>query len=164
MPWFAVHTKPRQEERVSARLADDGIVVLLPRIQVRRKRRGHGTSRVEPLFPRYLFASVDSTDPAWSALRWIPGVTAVLGCDGIPSPVPDGAVALITERMGVDGVIRPEPSLVRGDRVRVTSGPFVGLVGVLEREASRSGRVQVLLNMLRGATVELEDVDVELAS
>lgn len=163
MPWFAVHTKPRQEAQVSSRLADDGIAVFLPLIQLRRKRRGRGTSRVEPLFPRYLFVDVSSIAPAWSAVRWTPGVTAVLGCDGVPSPVPDRAVALIKERIGADGVITPQPSFMPGDRIRVTSGPFVGLVGILERGASRSGRVQVLLDMLRGATVELEDVDVELA-
>ena len=149
---------------MSSRLADGGVEVFLPKIQVRRKRRGHGTSIVEPLFPGYLFVASDLTAPAWGAIHWTPGVKAVLGCDGVPSPVPDGLIVLIMQRIGADDVIQPQPPFVRGDRVRITGGPFAGLMGVLERGASRSGRVQVLLEMLHAATVELEDVDLELAS
>ena len=164
MPWYALHTKPRQEDRVSSRLGEGGVEVFLPKIQVRRKRRGHGMSLVEPLFPGYLFIASGLTAPVWGAIHWTPGVKAVLGCDGVPSPVPDGLIALIMQRIGTDGAIHKQPAFVRGDRVRITGGPFAGLVGILERGASRSGRVQVLLDMLRAATVELEDVDLELAS
>lgn len=164
MPWYVGHTKPRQEHCVSLRLAELGLEVFLPKIQLRRKRRGCGTPQVEPLFPGYLFVAAGLTAHVWNAIRWTPGVKAILGCDGVPSPVPNEAIAFIMQRVGVDGVIQPNPTFAPGDRVRITDGPFAGLMGIMQRGASRSGRVQVLLDMLRGATVELEDGDLELAS
>jgi transcription elongation factor/antiterminator RfaH len=164
MPWYAVHIKPRQEDRVSASLTEHGLEVFLPKIEVRRKRRGAGTRQVEPLFPGYLFVAASLTADVWTTVRWTSGVRTILGCDGTPSPVPDESVALIRQHLGVAGIIQPEAAFDVGDRVRITDGPFAGLVGILERGATRSGRVRVLLGMLQGATIELEDVDLELAS
>lgn len=164
MCWYAVHVKPRQEDRVSASLIERGWEVLLPRIHVRRKRRGHGMLCTEPLFPGYLFVAVDLTPQVWNTVRWTPGVKAILGCGGVPSPVPAEPLTLIKQYLGPVGIIEPRPQFAQGDRVRVTDGPFAGLVGILERRASRAGRVRVLVDLLRGAMVELEDVDLELAS
>jgi len=164
MPWYAVHTKPKQEDRVSSQLTGDGLDVFLPKIQARRKRRGFGASLVEPLFPGYLFVSVNLTPRVWDTVRWARGVKAILGCDGVPSVVPDEPIAWIKQRVGADGVIHPKAPFTCGNRVRVTDGPFAGLVGIMQRAASRAGRVRVLLDILRGATIELEDVDLELAS
>lgn len=164
MAWYAVHTKPRQEDRVSSRLGEHGLDVFLPKVHVRRRRRGCGMSLIEPLFPGYLFVAVTLTPDVWNAVRWAPGVRAILGCDGVPSPVPDEPIALIKRHLAADGVIRPKEAFAPGDRVRIKDGPCAGLIGIMERHASRAGRVRVLLSMLHGATIELEDVDLELAS
>jgi len=164
MPWYVGHTKPRQEDRVSSHLTELGLEVFVPKIPVRRRRRGQVTSGREPLFPGYLFIAADLTPHVWNAIRWAPGVKAILGCDGVPSRVADEPIALIKQRVGADGVIQLKPAFAPGDLVRIAEGPFAGLVGILERRASRAGRVQVLLDMLRGATLEIEDVDLELAS
>jgi len=164
MPWYAVHTKPRQEERVVARVAETGVEAFLPKLQVRRKRHGRGMVQIEPLFPGYLFISAMLTLERWDRIRWTPGVKAVLGCDGVPSAIPESLVASIKQRIGADGVFCQAPAFGPGDRVRLIDGPFAGFVGVLERTTSRAGRVRVLLDVLRGAVVELEDVDLELAS
>lgn len=164
MPWYVGHTKPKQEDHVSVQLAELGLQVFLPKVCVRRKRRGHTTSQVEPLFPGYVFIAANLTPPVWNAIRWTRGVKAILGCNGIPSPVSDAPIALIMRQVSGDGVVQSTSAFAPGDPVRITDGLLAGLSGILERGASRSGRVQVLLDMLQGATVELEDVDLELAS
>jgi len=164
MAWYAVRTKPSQEDRVYSRLTEVGLEAFLPRIRVRRKHRGVGAIRVEPLFPGYLFISISLTPRVWDTVRWTRGVRTIVGCDGVPSPIPEETIALIKERLGADGVMQSNASYAPGDRVRIREGPFAGLVGVLERPLSRAGRVRVLLQILRGAAIELEDVDLELAS
>ena len=164
MMWYAVQTKPRQEEKVSTCLTDRGFTVFLPKIQVRRRRRATTTSQVEPLFPGYAFVAVSLTLDAWSSVRWTPGVKSILGCDAVPSPVPEEAITLIRKRVGPDGMIHPQVWYRPGDRVRITDGPFSDLVGILERPASRVGRVCVLLQMMGGASIELEDSALEAAS
>jgi transcriptional antiterminator RfaH len=141
-----------------------GFDVFLPKLRVRRRRRTVGSSQVEPLFPGYVFVAAALTLDVWSSVRWTRGVKAVLGCGGIPSPVPEEPIALIKQRMGPDGVIHPRAWYRPGDRVRITHGPFADLVGIMERPASRAGRVHVLLQMMGGASIELEDADLEAAS
>lgn len=80
---------------------------------------------------------------------------------GIPVPVPDEAIDLLQTR-GQEGVIHLEPRWRSGAVVRITAGPFAGLMGVLDRPTSRAERVLVLLRLMKTvASVELEAVDLE---
>ena len=61
-------------------------------------------------------------------------------------PVPVGIVESLIERS--DGqVTRLDTDLVRGQRVRILSGPFADFAGTLAR-LDDAGRVQVLLEMM----------------
>ena len=164
MAWYVVQTKPREEGRVSAGLRDKSLEVYFPKISVRRRRRGSVFAQLEPLFPGYLFVSVDLTPSTWNTVRWMPGVRALLGCDGIPSPVPEESIAFIRRHAGPGDAVQLPLVWQPGVRVRIKDGPCAGLAGILERPTSRAGRVRVLLEMLHGAAVELEDLDLELVS
>ena len=66
--------------------------------------------------------------------------------DGRPVPVPVGIVESLIEQS--DGkVTRLDTDLVKGQHVRILSGPFADFVGTLER-LDEAGRVQVLLEMM----------------
>lgn len=161
MHWYVVRTKPGREEDVLSRFADRGLETFLPKTAVRRRRRMRS---IEPLFPAYVFVRTDLGAAVWTTIRWTPGVKSILACDGVPSPVPDGAIALIRDSIGASGIVEPNALFVAGDHVRITEGSFAGLVGVLQDVPSPSGRVRVLLEMLRGASIELDGADLELAS
>ena len=61
-------------------------------------------------------------------------------------PVPVGIVESLIEQS--DGnVTRLDTGLVKGQHVRILSGPFADFVGTLER-LDEAGRVQVLLEMM----------------
>jgi len=66
--------------------------------------------------------------------------------DGRPVPVPVGIVESLIEQS--DGTVtRMDAGLVKGQQVRILSGPFADLIGTLER-LDGAGRVQVLLEMM----------------
>jgi hypothetical protein len=50
--WYAVRTKPAQEDRAAAILAQRGVEVYLPLL---KKKPRAGRRDFEPLFPGYLF-------------------------------------------------------------------------------------------------------------
>ncbi|MDQ7858944.1 MAG: transcription termination/antitermination protein NusG [Armatimonadota bacterium] len=164
--WYAVQTKPRQEERVRRWLEErTRLPVFLPKLEQVRRRRARRVSVIEPLFPSYLFVHMALDPEPWYAVKWTPGVRQVVGTGGQPQPVPGEAMALLLERCGEQGLVAWRPPLRAGEAVRVLHGPFAGLEGILERPTSRGERVRVLLALLGGTTpVELDVTDIEIVA
>jgi transcriptional antiterminator RfaH len=150
--WYAVHVKRHEEHRVVRRLASKPVRTFLPLIEVVRRRDGvHGSTRLEALFPGYLFVQMQAiaVNPEhWHIVRWTPGVHRILGAEDEPSPLPIDAIEAIRARVGELGFVRPGARFAPGDRVRIRSGPFEGLEAIFDRPASRDGRVRVLLELL----------------
>jgi len=147
--WYVVRSKARKEDYAVQQLERRGVRVFLPRIL--EWARGE----VAPLFPSYLFVCIALLEQYYRVV-WTPGVRSFVAFGATPTPVQDGVVAFIAASAGEGGVIRPLAPFRAGDRVQIKSGPFAGLVAVVQRPCSRPGRVQILLDFLRqGATVEL---------
>lgn len=166
--WYAVHVKRYQEHRVTRHLATRPIATLLPLIEsVRQRTTMRGLTRLEPLFPGYVFVQMPplEADPSrWHHVQWTPGVRRILGIEGSPVPVPGRAIEAIQARIHELGFVRPGVRFSTGARVRIRSGPLEGLEGVFDRPMSRAGRVRVLLELL-GQTryAELDELNLESA-
>jgi len=165
--WYVVRSKDRSESRVVRELARKAVATFLPLTEITRRFRGRRRSNLEPLFPGYLFVRLESiagNPGVWDAVRWTPGVRAILGGDGIPDPVPDHVVEAIQERVRDLGFVRPKLDFASRDRVIIRHGPFAGLEAVFDRGLSPSGRVQVLMKLLgRESRVQIDALDLELA-
>jgi transcriptional antiterminator RfaH len=162
--WYVVQTKHHQEERVIAHLSlrSQAIESFLPKIEIVRRHAGRRVKHLEPLFPNYLFVWMPLTVVTWNAVRWTPGARRMLGDGAQPIAVPDSLVDAIRERVEPLGFVRVGLNFAAGSRVRVKSGPFVGLEGIFERPTSRKDRVRVLLEMLGGLTVlEIDPLDLD---
>jgi transcriptional antiterminator RfaH len=153
--WYVVATKMRRERFAVEQLAQRRVEVFLPRIAIDRR----GARIVRPLFPGYLFARLE-LPREWARVVWSPGVRRLVTFEGQPPPVPPAAIAFLQSQAGPDGaiVVRPRP-LPAGRRVRVTSGPLAGLVGIIENPPDARGRVSVLMDILRTQTRVSIDVD-----
>ncbi len=164
--WYAVQTKPRHEYRVQHWLRErSGLLVFLPRVEEIRKRRSRRVTIVEPLFPSYLFVQMRLEPDPWYAVRWAPGVKHIVGTEETPTPVPVEAMMLLMDRCGAGEVIQWRPPFQAGEPVRVVTGPFAGLEGILDRPSGRGERVRVLLRLLGSTTpVEMDVTDIEIAS
>jgi transcriptional antiterminator RfaH len=149
--WYAVQTKPRQEERAEANLLTLGIETFLPRTHSTRPRvRVRLTRpRIEPLFPRYLFVRCDVTSMA-HRIRNTRGVNKMLGTDEGPAPVDDDILTTLRGRMDDDGFIVIRPSFHAGDAVRISTGPLRDFIGVFDERLRPLERVAILLKTLNG--------------
>jgi transcription elongation factor/antiterminator RfaH len=145
--WFLAHTQPKSEWKAELHLGAQGFRTYLPQIQKTiRHARQLKTVRA-PLFPRYLFVILDLERDRWLSVRSTVGVSRLFTTqDGRPVPVPVGIVESLIEQS--DGTVtRMDAGLVKGQQVRILSGPFADFVGTLER-LDEAGRVQVLLEMM----------------
>ncbi len=149
--WYAVQVKRYEEHRVARRLALKPVPTFLPLIEARRRNGARGSTRLEPLFPGYLFVQMPAieVDPKhWHVVRWTPGVRRILGTEATPVPILIEAIETIRARVSELGFVRPGTRFTPGARVRIRSGPLEGLEAIFERPTSKDGRVRVLLELL----------------
>ena len=145
--WFLAHTQPRSEWKAGLHLGAQGFRTYLPQIEktVRHARRLRTVQT--PLFPRYLFVILDLERDRWLSVRSTVGVASLFSSrDGRPVPVPVGIVESLIAR-SEDSLTRLDSGLVRGQQVRILTGPFVDFIGTLDR-LNAAGRVRVLLQLM----------------
>jgi transcriptional antiterminator RfaH len=158
--WCCARTELRSENKARHFLELNGYSSYVPLVRSQRIRRGRRSEKIEPLFPSYIFISIQ--DGRWWTARWCVGVLAVIMSGDQPAHVPDRVLDEIRRREVHGAVELPEaPGLRAGDRVRVTRGPLVGLGGLYAGQAPHE-RVAVLLTLLGGQTrVVLPRGDIE---
>jgi len=151
--WFLAHTLPKSEWKAELHLGAQGFRTFQPQIRKTiRHARQLQTVRA-PLFPRYLFVILDLERDRWLSVRSTVGVASLFSSrDGRPVPVPVGIVESLIAR-SEDSLTRLDSGLVKGQQVRILTGPFVDFVGTLDR-LNEAGRVRVLLEMM-GTAVPL---------
>jgi transcriptional antiterminator RfaH len=147
--WYALNTKPQQEERAESNLRAWRVETFVPRIKERRRGRvaGEATYSVKTLFPRYIFARFDA-GAMLHKVSFTRGVQSVVHFGGVPVPVDDEVLAIIRARAGADGFIKIGEELKAGDRVLIKDGAFKNFVGIFERELGEADRVRILLTTI----------------
>jgi transcriptional antiterminator RfaH len=147
--WFLVYTHPKREHRAELHLGLQGFRTYLPQIQKTVRHARQLRTVQAPLFPRYLFIALDLGRDRWLSVRSTVGVSSLFTQDGRPVPVPVGVVESLIGHSEAD-LMRLDGGLVKGQAVHILTGPFVDLVGRLER-LDESGRVRVLLEIMGSA-------------
>lgn len=147
--WYVVQTRPNAEEQAVGHLERQGFVPFLPRY-LKRRRHARKTELVaRPLFPNYLFVSMDVAAQRWRAVQSTVGVSRLVCRGDMPAAVPDGVVEGLLRRRDDGGFIPlvSRPVFAAGQPVRLTEGAFASLVGLYEGMTDRD-RVTVLLDLL----------------
>ena len=152
--WYAVMTRPNEEEKAASNLRRQGFDAYLPRYWRLHRHARKTTAVARPLFPRYLFVRMDVARQRWRAVNSTFGVSALV-CQGErPAQLPLGIVENLRAREDETGFIQLEPtegSLEQrfrpGDRVEVTDGAFADSMGLYEGLAGKD-RVAILLDLL----------------
>lgn len=142
--WYLVHTKPRQEDIALANLERQGYACYLPQMRIERVRRRKAEVVIEPMFPRYLFIRLDSSDQgkSWSPIRSTLGVSQLVHFGGRAAKVDDNLVDLLRQR-----ALPTEAMFHRGDSVVIADGPFAGVEAIYQT-ADAERRACILLEIL----------------
>jgi transcription antitermination factor NusG len=150
--WHALKVRVGSETAVVNALETRGFTSYCPTQQERRRYSDRMKVVEKPLFPGYVFCSFDIAKklPVVSC----PGVDYIVGCAGVPAPIPEAQIEGI-RRMVQAGAVASE-RFAAGDRVRVMHGPLQGIEGILVREP-RGQRLVVSVELLnRGASLLID--------
>jgi transcriptional antiterminator RfaH len=147
--WYVVQTQPHAESKAMGHLIRQDFAVYLPRYLKRRRHARKVDMVAAPLFPRYLFVTVDLETQRWRSIQSTTGVSRLV-CNGDePAPVPPAVVEALQGREDAGGFVQLErrPQFAPGERVRVVDGVFADSLGLFEGMADRE-RVAILLDLL----------------
>ncbi|MBM4140581.1 MAG: hypothetical protein FJ242_03675 [Nitrospira sp.] len=147
MNWYALYTKPRNEDSVASRLQDIGVQVLNPKLKSKRYKSNRVTEVIEPLFPCYIFAHFEREKYS-HLITYTRGVRYILGRSN-PIVVQEEIINTIREPMEEGDIIVVKPQrFEKGDRVLIKDGPFKDFYGIFERVTKGTERVMILLDAL----------------
>jgi transcriptional antiterminator RfaH len=107
---------------------------------------GIATFIAKPLFSRYIFSRFIART-LLHQISFTRGVHRVVGFNGKPVPIDDNVIDFFKSRMDKNGFLEIEP-LKPGDKIRIKSGPWQELVGVVERDLTASERVVILMTSI----------------
>ena len=149
MRWYVVQTHTHGEHKAALHLKRQKFDVYLPQYLKRWRHARKTEMRPAPLFPRYLFVSMDVGRARWRAIRSTIGVSSLI-CNGDqPAVLPDAVVDDIRAREDEKGLQPLQASLPfkKGDRLSVIEGSLAGAQGFFECFHDRD-RVVLLLELL----------------
>lgn len=144
--WYAVQSQPHREQIAVRHLLRQEFEVFLPSYAKTVRHARRMTTRQAAFFPGYLFVRLALGHQRWRSINGTVGVRSLVTLGEHPVPLPKGLVeALIAS--SADGSVRPPDTLAVGDKVRLFTGPFAGLVGTIWHMSSTE-RVGVLLDLI----------------
>jgi transcriptional antiterminator RfaH len=148
--WYVVYSKPQKEDYAKFHLCAKGLEVFFPRLllPVSARRR----KRIVPLFPSYLFVRLHLHSEEYSYAIWSPGVSRIISFNGTPVAIDEKIVSFLMMQASNDGLVVARSNLKIGQEVRITGGPFDGLIGIIQEPPNAKGRVKILLSLLKRPT------------
>jgi transcriptional antiterminator RfaH len=156
--WWALYTLPRREKDLVRRLRRLGISHYAPLVK-RRTRSPAGRKRISfvPLFPSYVFLA-GSPEDRYQALA----SKCVARCLDVPdAPLLVRDLQQIRRLIEAEAPLTPESRLQPGMKVRIRSGSLAGLEGVVIKRRGVARLLVAVEFLQQGASVQLEDIDVE---
>ena len=168
--WYVIHTYSGYEERVKKNLeqrikfmdsASEILDVVIPTEDEIEVRSGQRRTVTKKILPGYILVRMKMSDQSWSVVRNTPGVTGFVGSGSKPTPLEGDEVGKILKQMEAEAP-KVKVGFRRGQSVRVTDGPFIDFVGVVDEINQSKGKVKVLLSLFGQETpVELDFLQVE---
>ena len=157
--WYAIQVRPRYERLVLELLSDKICERFLPTHESRRRWSDRWKRLERPLFPGYVFGRFRVTEK--HVVMATSGVVRIVGIGQMPAPVPDDEIAALQQLAQQRIPVYPHEFVSVGDRIRVRSGPFAGLTGIVVRNNGET-RLVVSVNLLRrSVAVEVESEWIE---
>ena len=168
--WFVVHTYSGYEERVKKNLEQriksmdaEGEIseIVIPTEEEIEVKNGQRRTVNKKILPGYILIQMRLSDQSWGVVRNTPGVTGFVGSGNKPVPLGEEELNRILKQMAAEAP-KVKVGVRKGQSIRVTDGPFIDFVGVVDDISMEKGKVKVLLSLFgRETPVELDFLQVE---
>ena len=151
--WFLLTSKPHKDEVAEFQLRNQGYDVYRPLAKRLRTQRGKVVTKVESLFPRYMFIHLDDgVNDNWAPIRSTTGISSFVRFGTEAARVPEALIIALKQQEAYLGERAIDLDRFHsGDKVVITDGPFRGLEAIFQKYDGEE-RVIVLLEILHKQT------------
>ena len=145
--WYLIQFKPNSYHLAERNLHRQGFETFLPMQKITRRKASRFVSDLKPLFPGYMFVSVNSDLAPWSTINSTIGVSKLVSFEGKPKPLPLQLISGLMLRCDASGTLLPPKSLSEGDSVEILTGPFANFITTVDT-IDPEQRIWVLLDLM----------------
>ena len=146
MKWYLIQTKTNSEKFAVSNLKNQGFTCWYPEYEKIITHARKKQKIKKPLFPSYIFIKMNLENIQWSAINYTPGVKGMITYGGKPAILGDKYYNQLINMLNKDGLFEYNEMYI-GKKVKIISGPFLGMVGKIDRIDAKS-RVRILLDIL----------------
>jgi transcription antitermination factor NusG len=158
--WYAVYTYPQHEKAVAEQLETKSVEAFLPTLPSRRQWKDRSVEIARPLFPGYVFTRIALKERV--KVVTIPSVVRILSFNGQPAEISDQEIESVRLCVGGGVALESHPFPEVGERVRVISGAFEGVGGIVVDRKSK-WKIVVSINLIHQAVaLEIDSGHLEL--
>jgi transcriptional antiterminator RfaH len=166
--WFVLTSKPREEQRAYDNLTAQGYEVFLPKIVKVIKKKGIKVVSLQPLFPNYLFISLDKQVANFNSIRSTRGVGSFVRFGLNPATINNAIINGIKQSNTDEDQHKTLDELLiyhQGDVIKFTKGPFKGLQAIYQTKdgLERSILMVKMLGQESQVIVKNKDFEKELS-
>ena len=116
--WYLIQFKPNSHRLAERNLQRQGFETFLPMQKITRRKASRFVSDLKPLFPGYMFVSVNSELAPWRSINSTIGVSKLVSFEGKPKPLPLQLISGLMLRCDASGDIAPTQKSERGRQCR----------------------------------------------
>ena len=169
--WYVVNTVTGYEYKVKEKLdmmirnssdiSESIFRVIVPEQTIIEHKDGVEKKKVKKMFPGYVLVEMIMSDEVWFIVRNTQGVTGFIGSSGKgakPIPLLPEEVDRVLSNMGMSR-LDLDNDLKEGKQVKITDGPFKGMIGKISTYDMEKQKIELLLDLFGQET----SVEVELS-
>ena len=142
--WFVVRIKTNSYELAIRNLKRQGFKTFFPKMQITKKKQNKFINKDVPVFPGYIFISINTQSVNWTKINNTYGVSNILVFNKKPYEISSELIMAFKIRYEANIDLTSKQSLHKGDIIRFNSGPFVDLLAKIEN-IDKKNRIWVLL-------------------
>ena len=145
--WYLIQFKRNSHWIAERNLNEQGFKTFLPLQDFTGKHRSKFLTTIKPLFPGYMFVSINSDGAPWQKINSTPGVSRLICQDRVPKIVPAAVVSGLLSRCDSSGKFISSNAIQCGDTVEIQSGALANFIATVESiECDR--RIWVLMDLM----------------
>lgn len=144
--WFALYIKPRHEFKALEQLEEIEIETFLPTITVTKQWSDRKKKVTEPLFKGYIFIHSNEIERNNAVTR--EAVIKTIFFNGKPAEIPEQEIEGIKKILEFPDKIKIFNGIVSGVLVKIESGPFTGVEGIVNSVSKDENTLSVSIEML----------------
>ena len=160
--WFVIQFKANLQNQAAKNLKQQGFETFLPLYDISSRKASRFINNTRPLFPGYMFITFNKANTDWHKINNTYGVSRLITFNSILKSIPNTVVENLMARCDLSGKLIPSESLKKGDRVKISKGPFESFIASVEKYETDQ-RIWILMGLMgRKSKIQVGTKDIQL--